>query len=100
MDLREDSPAWSEYDIVYTARPFKADDYESNWERSVCDAMAPGSVIIMAYTSFKPYSWQCYYRAPFRGVWRKPKTPPVYDAMIRRQYPHDPLVPEPVGYPG
>jgi SAM-dependent methyltransferase len=101
MDLRTDSPNWGAFDIVYTARPFKVDDVESAWEQSVCEAMRPGAVIMMAYTSYKPYSWQCYYRAPFRGVWRKPKASPgVYDQMIRRQYPNDPLVPEPVGYPG
>jgi len=96
MDLRTDSPDWSEYDIVYTARPFKNDEVESAWEQSVCEAMKPGSVIIMAYTSYKPYSWPCYYRRPFRGVWQKPaKGAGNYTAMIRRMEPHDPLVSEP-----
>ena len=97
MDLRTDSPPWAEYDIVYTARPFKEDEYEVAWEKSVQEGMRPGAVLIAAYTSFKPYSWPCYYRAPFRGVWVKPLAPPpgVYDQMIRRQEPHDPLVPEP-----
>jgi hypothetical protein len=97
MDLRKESPPWGEFDIVYTARPFKADDVEIAWERSVWENMRPGAVIIMAYTAAKPYSWPCYYRAPFRGVWVKPVAPaiPVYDAMIKRQEPFDPLVPTP-----
>lgn len=104
MDLRTESPNWSAYDIIYTARPFKTDEMESAWEQAVQDAMRPGAVLISAYTSTKPYSWQCFYRAPFRGVWQKPfaiaKSPGVYDQMIQRQEPYDPLVPMPVGYPG
>jgi SAM-dependent methyltransferase len=101
MDFREEHPNWSEYDIVYIGRPFKTDEAESAFEASVQEAMRHGSVLMMCWTSNKPYSWPCFYRAPFRGVWRKPafKTG-VYDAMIRRQEPYDPLVPTPVGYPG
>jgi len=101
MDLRTESPDWSSFDIVYTARPFKDDKYEVSWEKSVQDVMKPGAVLISAYTATKPYDWPCFYRQSFRGVWRKPKTVlagaalPVYDAMIIRQEPHDPLVPEP-----
>src|SRR5215469_17567848 len=94
MDLRTESPPWKDYDIVYTARPFKEDDYESAWEQKVQDAMKPGAVLISAYTSKKPYNWPCYYRAPFRGVWMKPKSG-QYLEMIQRQEPHDPLVSEP-----
>jgi SAM-dependent methyltransferase len=103
MDFRKDAPPWAEYDIVYIARPFKSDDTESAFERAAQEGMRPGAVLMMAYTSVKPYSWSCFYRAPFRGVWKKPEyktTPGVYDAMIQRQYPHDPLVPEPVSYSG
>lgn len=102
MDLRTDSPPWTEFDIVYTARPFKEDSVETAFEKSVQDGMRPGAVLMMAYTSTKPYSWPCFYRAPFRGVWQKPPktTSGVYDQMIRRQEPYDPLVPTPVGYPG
>jgi SAM-dependent methyltransferase len=100
MDLRESSPPWSEYDIVYTARPFKDDEVEVAWEKSVWEGMRPGAILMMAYTAVKPYSWPCHYRAPFRGVWSKPvdvrtRSIPVYDAIISRMEPHDPLVPEP-----
>jgi hypothetical protein len=97
MDLRTDSPAWGEYDIVYVARPFKEDDYETAFEKSVREGMRVGAVLMMAYVSSKPYTWPCYYRAPFRGVWQKPTVtvPPIYDAMISRQDPYDPLVPAP-----
>jgi hypothetical protein len=99
MDLRTDSPPWAEYDIVYTARPFKSDDVETAWEKSVWEGMRPGAVLMSAYTAVKPYSWPCYYRMPFRGIWSKPlertRAIPVYDAMISRQEPHDPLVSEP-----
>jgi hypothetical protein len=102
MDFRAESPPWNEYDIVYVARPFKEDPVEVAFENSVRDGMSPGAVYISAYTSVKPYSWPCFYRAPFRGVWQKPfaQPEPVYDQMIGRQYPHDPLVPEPVSYAG
>jgi hypothetical protein len=102
MDFREEQPPWGEFDIVYIARPFKEDAVEIAFEKSAQDGMRPGAVLITAYTSNKPYSWPCYYRAPFRGIWQKPaKTSPgVYDQMIRRQEPYDPLVPTPVGYPG
>ena len=98
MDLRTDSPDWSEFDIVYTARPFKEDSYEVDWERRVQDGMRPGAVLMMAYTASKPYSWPCYYRATFRGIWQKPmpRNPGAYDAMIRRQPYPDPLT----SYPG
>lgn len=72
-DLRaEPKPEWDIYDIVYTARPFKDDDEEVAWEQEVQDAMRPGAVLIAAYVARKPYSWGCYYRRPFRGVWVKP----------------------------
>lgn len=93
-------PDWSIYDIVYTARPFKDDYQEVAWEREVHSRMRIGAVLISAYAAVKPYSWPCYYRAPFRGVWVKsPRVPAVYDAMIARAPGHDPLVPEPLGRP-
>jgi SAM-dependent methyltransferase len=98
MDLREDSPNWGAFDIVYTARPFKEDDYEQKWERSVQDCMRPGAVLMLAYVAAKPYNWPCYYRAPFRGIWVKPKAPGIYDQMIERQE-LDPLEPRPLGVP-
>jgi hypothetical protein len=102
MDFRDQAPPWEEFDIVYIARPFKEDATEVAFEKSAQDGMHPGAVLVTAYTSDKPYSWPCYYRAPFRGIWQKPaKTSPgVYDQMIQRQYPNDPLVPEPIGYVG
>lgn len=97
-DLREETPPWVKFDIVYIARPFKDDEYEVAWERSVMKAMRPGAVLISAYAAVKPYSWPCYYRAPFRGVWIKPATASQYSAMIARQTTgSDPLVPEPSG---
>jgi len=69
----DNQPIWSAFDIVYIARPFKNDIFEAKWERSVHDAMRPGSVLIAAFAGVKPYSWECFYRRPFRGVWAKPK---------------------------
>lgn len=96
-DLRKPPfPEWDKFDIVYLARPFKDDDEEGRWEREVQEAMRPGAILIMGFSSLKPYGWPCYYRFPFHGVWVKPgMATPVYDAMIKRQEPHDPLVPEP-----
>lgn len=93
-DLRESQPPWSHFNIVYIARPFKDDAVEVAWESAVCEAMRPGAVLISAYTAFKPYSWPCYYRRPFRGVWVKPRAA-SYNQMIRRTEPTDPLVREP-----
>jgi SAM-dependent methyltransferase len=71
-DLRdEDQPPWAAYDIVYLSRPFKDDVAESRWENSVIGAMRTGAVLMSAYAAIKPYSWPCYYRRPFRGVWLK-----------------------------
>jgi hypothetical protein len=99
MDFREEHPPFAEYDIIYSSRPFKDDDVETAWEKSIWEEMRPGAIVMMAYTAVKPYSWPCHYRAPFRGVWSKPlehtRSIPVYDAMISRMEPHDPLVPEP-----
>lgn len=78
-DLAEldDQPVWAAYDIVYIARPFKDDIFESQWERTVMSLMRPGAVLISAYAAVKPYQWTRYFQAPFRGVWRKPSdTPP------------------------
>jgi hypothetical protein len=93
-DLREKQPPWSHFDIVYIARPFKDDAVEVAWESAVCDAMKLGAVLISAYSAHKPYSWPCYYRAPFRGVWQKPRAA-SYDQIIQRTEPTDPLVREP-----
>jgi SAM-dependent methyltransferase len=70
-DLENPAP-WSAFDIVYTARPFKDDKFELKWEKSVQDAMRPGAVLISSFTARKPYSWECWYRRPFCGVWSKP----------------------------
>ncbi len=97
-DLREEDPPWEDADIAYIARPFKDDKYETEWERKVMDRMRPGAVLISAYAAVKPYTWPCYYRQPFRGVWIKPgaKTLPVYDKMIARTTTGpDPLIPQP-----
>jgi hypothetical protein len=96
-DLRVDKPPWEKYDIVYLSRPFKSDEYEVAWEWEVLNAMRPGAVLISAYAAVKPYKWQCYYRKPFRGVWVKPRTAPIYTAMISRATTgSDPLVQEPL----
>jgi len=95
-DLREPPfPDWKAFNIVYLARPLKEDDEEWAWEQAVHDAMAPGSVLISGFSAKKPYGWHCHYRFPFHGVWVKPASSAVYDQMISRQAPHDPLVPEP-----
>jgi hypothetical protein len=99
-DLRTETPPWVKFDIVYIARPFKDDAVEVAWEQSVMDAMRPGAVLISAYAAVKPYSWSCYYRAPFRGVWVKPsgRMTGQYNQMISRSTTgSDPLVPEPSG---
>jgi hypothetical protein len=103
MDFRAEMPVWSAYDIVYTSRPFKDDEVEAEFEHSIQEGMRNGAVLIMAFAATKPYTWPCYYRRPFRGVWKKPgykTTRGVYDQMIRRQEPYDPLVPTPVSYSG
>lgn len=93
-DLREYSPPWPVFDIVYLARPFKDDSAEAEWEQGVMDAMRPGGVLISAFAAVKPYRWACYYRRPFRGVWVK--NPGSYHEMIQRcTMGPDPLVPEP-----
>lgn len=98
-DLREAHPPWDTFDIVYMARPFKDDEYEAEWERQVMRRMRKGAYLVSAYAAVKPYSWPCYYRASFRGVWRKPfSDPPDYTSAIRRSTTgSDPLVPEPSG---
>lgn len=96
-DLREEDPPWDDADIVYIARPFKDDQYEVDWENKVMAKMRQGTALISAYAAVKPYKWRCYYRAPFRGVWVKPRAAaPVYNAMISRATTgSDPLVQEP-----
>jgi len=99
-DLRTETPPWAKFNIVYVARPFKDDEYEADWERSVMDSMADGAVYMAAYAAVKPYGWACYYRAPFRGVWVKRTASQTgqYSQMIQRQTTgSDPLVPEPSG---
>lgn len=71
----DNQPVWAAFDIVYISRPFKDDLRERNWERSVMMGMRPGAILISAFSAVKPYSWECRYRKPFRGVWIKPITP-------------------------
>ena len=78
-------PPWAHPTVVYIARPFKDDEYEVAWERSVMKAMRPGAVLISAYAAVKPGLWPCYYWAPFRGVWTAPLRP-SYSAMIARPF--------------
>jgi hypothetical protein len=81
-DLTADpAPVWAAYDIVYTCRPLKDDIAEANWERSVQEAMRPGAVLIAAFVAVKPYSWPCFYRRPFRGIWVKPGIAPDPDTV-------------------
>ena len=100
-DLRAEHPPWDEFDIVYMARPFKSDEYEEAWEREVMRRMRKGAYLVSAYAAVKPYSWTCYYRHAFRGVWGKPLSdPPNYTSAIRRHTSEsDPLVQEPLGIP-
>lgn len=93
-DLRTEVPPWDRFDIVYLSRPFKDDDREVEWERSVMEAMRPGAVLISAYAAVKPYAWKVCYRRPFRGVWVKPYALPQAIGIQRSASP-DPLVPEP-----
>lgn len=93
-DLRTEVPPWAKFDIVYLSRPFKDDDREVEWERSVMEAMRPGAVLISAYAAVKPYTWTVRYRRSFRGVWVKPETVPQAIGIQRSASP-DPLVPEP-----
>lgn len=65
-------PSWEVPDIVFTARPFKNDVFEYEWEKLVQNRMRPGAVLISTFTSRKPYGWTVLYKAPFRGVWVKP----------------------------
>lgn len=71
-DLLKEDPHYEQYDIVYIAQPFKDDATEVAWEKSVHEAMRPGAVLIATYASVKLYTWELFYRAPWRGVWRKP----------------------------
>jgi hypothetical protein len=98
-DLRAEHPPWEEFDIVYMARPFKNDEYEVQWEKEVMQRMRKGAYLVSAYAAVKPYSWECYYRHAFRGVWRKPLSlPGNYTSAIRRNTTgSDALVPEPLG---
>lgn len=73
-DLRYEDPGYEDYDIVYISQPFKDDATEVAWERRVHRAIRPGGILIAAFASVKPYTWECYYRQPWRGVWVKPKT--------------------------
>ena len=96
-DLAVEDPAWDDGDIVYIARPFKSDKFEVEWENKVMDRMRPGAVLVSAYAAVKPYKWRCYYRAPFRGIWIKPRAGQKnYTDMVHRTTTgSDPLVPEP-----
>ncbi|HEV2698977.1 MAG TPA: hypothetical protein VGU90_13350 [Terriglobales bacterium] len=68
----DNQPSWSAFDIVYISRPFKDDMLEARWERIVHDMMRPGATLIASFAAVKPYTWPCYYRKPFSGVWIKP----------------------------
>ena len=93
-DLRTEVPPWDRFDIVYLSRPFKDDDAEVLWEQSVIQAMRPGAVLISAYAAVKPYTWDCRYRRPFRGVWVKPEATQAIGIQRSATHP-DPLVPDP-----
>lgn len=80
----DNQPAWAAYDIVYIARPFKNDLFEAKWERLVQEDMRPGAVLISAFAAVKPYTWPCYYKRPFRGVWIKPVPGKAYSPAVGR----------------
>lgn len=71
----DNQPDWSIPDIVFTARPFKNNEFEYEWEDLVHKRMHDGAVLISTFTAKKPYNWITLYRATFRGVWVKPGTP-------------------------
>lgn len=72
-DLRAEEPDWASFDIIYTSRPFKDDDYERRWEARVQERMRPGAVLIQAFAGVKPYAWQPWlFAAPWRVVSVKP----------------------------
>jgi hypothetical protein len=68
----DNQPSWVVPDIVFTARPFKNDIKERQWEQLVQEQMRPGAVLMSTFTARKPYGWPCLFRAGFRGVWIKP----------------------------
>ena len=67
----DNQPDWSIPDIVFTARPFKNEEFEHTWEQLVQDRMRLGAVLVSTFTARKPYNWTTLYRATFRGVWVK-----------------------------
>jgi hypothetical protein len=71
-DLRDEAAPVEDKDIVYIARPFKDNGYQKAWESEIQSRMRIGSVLMSAFAAVKPYSWPCYYRRTFRGVWIKP----------------------------
>lgn len=79
---KDNPPIWAAFDIVYIARPFKNDFLEAEWEKEVQADMAPGAVLISAFAAVKPYTWPCYYRRPFRGVWIKPVEGRAYTPSV------------------
>jgi hypothetical protein len=80
-DLRQETPDYAAYDIVYISRPYKDDEAEREYEESVHAAMRPGAVLIAAFAGVKPYTWACHYRMPWRGVWVKPAVPPDHATL-------------------
>ena len=71
----DNQPDWSIPDIVFTARPFKNEEFEHTWEQLVQDRMRLGAVLVSTFTAKKPYNWTPLYRATFRGVWAKVTVP-------------------------
>jgi hypothetical protein len=95
--------------IVYISRPFKDDQEEIKYEKSVHAQMRTGSILIAAWAAVKP-SWPILYREGQHGVWRKPQpgefatrlvpdehpnTIGEYRNMIARQEGSDPLIRKP-----
>lgn len=71
----DNQPSWNVPDIVFVARPFKDDIFESKWEQLVQDTMRPGAVFMSTFTARKPYGWPVLYKGVFKGVWVKPGAP-------------------------
>jgi SAM-dependent methyltransferase len=67
----DDPHPYGLFDIVWLSRPFRDDKREFAYEQRVQNEMKPGAFLISGWSGAKP-QWEMYYRAPWRGVWRKP----------------------------
>jgi len=71
VDVREFG-GYGEQDIVYCYGPFREPDAQAAFEKRLHAAMRPGSILIAVMPTLKPRGWECLFRVPWQGVWRKP----------------------------